>query len=193
MAQVYVTGAVFVYAGIGSQGSPVFVGTGERAPMQRLMRGWEPVFNDIGGTADPFEELYEGQWCFILIRLTRWNELVVNSMQSTPFTPGAAGAPGTDALGDMGLAMQLERALFPLWVLYDYGLGGRFPKAAMTLGGMPPGRRYLGVKLEGPDAETTGTQANTIDLVWKAKRIYDPSTGNFYLYDRDMTGLPAPD
>ncbi len=192
MTQVYDTGAVFVYAGIGAQGSPVFVGTGERAPKQRNMRGWEPVFNDLAGTVDPFEELYEGQWCFVTVRLTRWNYAVMDVLQSTPFTLGAGGGAGTDALGDVGMAMQLEGALYPLWVLYDYGLGGRFPKLAMIDGAMPPGRRYLGVKLEGPDEVTTGTQANMIDLVWKAKRIYDPTTGNFLLYDANVAGLPAP-
>lgn len=192
-AQVYNTGAVFVYAGIGSQGSAVFVGTGERAPKNRRVRGWSPVFNDLAGDQDPFEELYEGQWAFVIVRLTRpdWN--VVTTMLSTPFALGqGTTSPGTDNLGDVGTAMMTEGALYPLWLLYDYGGNGRFPKQAMTAGNMPPGRRYRGVKLEGPDEEQVGTQANYIDLVWKAKRIYDPNTGKFALYDADMSGLPLP-
>ncbi len=196
MSQVYVTGAVFAYVGTGTNFGPVFLGTGERAPKQRTMRGWEPVFNDLAGTADPFEELYEGQWAFVTVRLTRWNQGVVDYLQSVPIAPGLVPGgvgPGTDLLGDVGTAMQLENRLFPLWLLYDYGAVGRFPKAAMVGGGMPAGRHYFGTKLESPDEETRGTQANFIDLIWKAKRIYDPSTGAFFLYDTNTAGMPAPD
>lgn len=191
--QVFNTGTCFVYAGIGTQGSPVFIGTGERAPRQMIQRFWSPVFNDLAGDQDSFDDLYEGQRGRVAVRLTRPNYPALLAMQSTPFALGAPVTPGTDFLGDVGTAMMTEGALYPLWILYDYGASGRFPKAAQILNGLPPGRRWFGARLESPDDETRGTQSNVTDLVWTCKRVYDPVTGRFGLYDTNTAGLPAPD
>lgn len=196
MAQVYNTGACFVYAGIGSGNAPVFVGTGERAPRQRIQRFWSPLFNDLAGDQDSFDDLYQGQRGMVIVRLSRWKQVAVNFLQSIPLAAGLPGGTGVDALGDVGTAMVTEGLTFPLWVLYDYGASGRFPKAAFANGAngaMPPGRRWLAARLEGPDDETAGTQPNYLDLVFVCKRVYDSSTGNLSLWDRNTAGLPAPD
>lgn len=193
MANPFSSGALLVYAGVGPSYSPLFVGTGTRAPRQRIVRNFTPVANDLAGQVEPFDVMYQGQSAVVAVEFSRWNQPIIDRLQSTPLAAGAAPNPGLDALGSVGTLMLTEGYAYPLWVLYDYGAGGRAPKAGMVATGMASGRRYLQAILIGPDEEEKGTQANTTLLVWHCRRRYDPATGNFSLFDNNMGGLPVPD
>jgi hypothetical protein len=51
-------------------GKAFFLGTCEQHPVGRLQRGWEPLWNDIGGNQIPFDLSYQGEEGFIYLELT---------------------------------------------------------------------------------------------------------------------------
>lgn len=192
MSQPYNTGGVFVFVGLGSGNSPLFLGTGLRAPKQQIQRFYSPIYNDIAGEAVEYDNIYQGQRGAVTVELTKWRQATLDILQSIPLPPGGAANPGIDILGDVGTMMLTENFTFPLWILYDYGASGRGPKAAQIgapSGGLPPGRRWRAAILDGPDDETVGTGANSIMLSWRCGRAYDPGTGAFACWDRNMSGV----
>ena len=193
MAQPFVHGPVHLYVGIGAGGgafAPAYLGTGERAPRYSLRRGWEKVMNDVAGVVLPFDYSYQGIEAFITVKLTRWNEGVLSTIQDTVGNGQGAAHPGLMNPGDIGSLVNTEGLGMPLWMHYSYGAGGLFAKAAYAT--MPPGYHFYSTFLEGPDDREGGTDPASTLLTFHAIRTYLPSAGAFLLFDSNMTGISLP-
>lgn len=200
MAQPYTGGAVLLYVAFPAQvgagyltqsyGQPVFLGTGERAPRVSRRRAYRQLHNDLAGD-EPFDFVYSGTSMLVTVRLTRWNELVLQTLEDAPNIPAAAIAPanaGTELLGDVGRMMVTEGAGAQLYVVYDYGASGRLPKPAMVAGLMRPGWHFFSAFLEQDDHDG-GTDPNVKPITFRCARVYNPVTGAFVIYDQTIPNL----
>lgn len=195
MAQPYCTGPVDLWVGIGGgvgvdggQGSPVFLGHGERGPRISLKHAWEPVFNDLSGSQIPFDYMYEGTEALIFVDLTRWNEEVFQEITNI-FNNVNRSTPGTetgfDLAGSRGTLVNTEGYGVKLWLHFPYSV-----KPAMDT--LVSGYRFASTILEGPDdRDPLGTSPNKIRCAWHAISLFDAQSGAFLLYDYDMTSLGA--
>lgn len=200
MAQPYVGGAIHLFYAFPSivgvygagVGAPVYIGTGERAPRVSRRRSFRQLHNDLAGD-EPFDWCYSGTSMLVTVRLTRWNEPVLQTLEDAPNTPAAALAgqnAGTELVGDVGRLMVTENAAGQLYLVYDYGLVGRAPKLAFTAGGMRPGWHFLAAFLE-QDEHDGGTDPNVKPITFRCARVYNPTTGAFVIYDWNIPNLAA--
>lgn len=185
MPQPYTRGPVLIYAGVGGSSGPLYLGTGERAPRVSRLREFEPVMNDLAGTRVPFDMLAEGQQALITVKLTRWDDAVLQAVEARSSAAPAGGIAGP---GSTGALMIAEGWAFPLWLLYSYGPQGPAAKAAM--GTLRPGFHFFATWLEGPQDGEGGTDPATELLVFHAIEVY--TGGTMSLYDYNLAGLPAP-
>lgn len=121
----------------------------------------------------------------VTLRLTRWNESVLQVAEDAPNPPAAVVSPptaGAELLGDVGRLMITEGAASQLYLVYDYGAAGRLPKPAYTTGGMRPGWHFYAAWLEQDDHDG-GTDPNVKSLTFRCARFYNPATGAFLIYD----------
>lgn len=173
-AQPHCTGAVHVYASAGSGGA-LYIGTGERAPRRRIVRHWSPCMNDLGGSAVPFDIVYQGREAFVFVRLTRFHYANLLKIYD-PF----GEAKGEDDQEEIGTLMMTEGRIGELWLTYPYN--ERMP-------GMPTGYHFHAAVLE-TDEEQPGTEAEYVDLSWHCYRKY--VNGKFQLYDHEIAGANLP-
>lgn len=195
--QTYCTGAARVWVAFPTSynyysgatfGPPEPFGTCERAPRPRIIRQWEDIFNDLGGTKIPFDRMYQGQIGMVGGTMTRWRERVATALAATPSQQGLGTTPGTDVLGDVGAIMGLEGFTYQVWVEYIYGTS-LVNKAAMVLGQMPDGFHFFASIYEGPDDHSVGTGPKKLDFTFYGLRRYMTQTGDFDLYDFDMSAI----
>ena len=206
MAQVYIAGAIHVYIGVTqsyySAGNgtityttPAYLGTGERAPRVSRRRAFTPVDNDLSGR-EPFDWIFSGNSMLVTIRMTRWDENILRIIEHAPnpatgLVPNGAVA-GTEFLGDIGRLMVTEAVAINLWLRFAYGAQGVLPKAAFAgnplAGPMRNGWHFYAAFLEQDDHDG-GTDPNIKSLTFRCARVYNPYTGNFGIYDDDMTGV----
>ncbi len=209
-SSLWCTGPAYLYAGVGAAYAPVFVGTSDTPPGFDLVRGFEPVFTDVGGTRLPTDYLYQGQEAYIDLVLTKYVESAYQAMASVP--QKVAGAGGINVDGDIGTLMVTEGGAFPVWVVFPYA-----NKQVFSALGMPAGYRFFACLMEGPDRHRIGTGAKKIGVHLHAVRVFltvgqtivIPTVGYSagspplgltavvttttvqLLYDFNMTGLPA--
>lgn len=206
MAQPYSAGAQHIYVGVtqnyysGSNGqitwqTPLYLGTGERAPRVSRRRAFRPVNNDLAGD-EPFDWCMSGTNMLVTVRMTRWDENVLRLVEHAP-NPGqglvpTAAVAGTEFLGDIGRLMVTEATAMGLWLRFAYGVQGVLAKAAFagnaTSGPMRNGWHFFAAFLEQDDHDG-GTDPNIKSLTFRCARVYNPSTGSFLIYDDDMTGV----
>lgn len=201
MAQPFTRGAVHIFVGAtgsgpaGSSGfgpvspTPIYLGTGERAPRVSIRKRFRDVQNDLGGD-EPFDFSYQGRSAIVIVKLTRWNELVLQALETVVGVQPGLDAGGTDVAGDIGTLMITQGAAVPLWISYSYAPAGVAPQAAFS--NLRNGWHFFAAWLEGPDDHEGGTDPATEALVFRCARVFNPLTGAFLLYDRNMAGLPAP-
>ena len=192
MAIPYVTGAAYLYVGVGASKAPVFLGTAQQKPRIRIKRNYTPVMNDIGGE-EPFDWSYQGQAGMVSVVLSRWNESVYNALANEPNPLRALPLVGNDFDGDIGTLINTENVSIPLWVRYPYGPAQLAPKVAMVANTMRAGYRFLAAFLLGPDDLEPGTRPYQITLNFYCTRVYVPAQRRFFVYDQNMVGLPNPD
>ncbi len=194
MAQPFCTGAVHAYADTGAPGSrtPLYLGTTESFPGIDTSRNWDSVMNDISGSKDPLDYIYEGQGqAVISLVLTRFNQNVLNAIRQVP---GPGNTLGLDTLATVGSLAGFEGWAFRFWLLYSFGSAGFGAKAAFST--MEPGKYYPQTILWGPERTEGGTRAKKEHLILMAWKKYNPQTGTFQLFSEasgDFAGLPAPD
>ncbi len=183
MAQSYTTGCVHIYVGLGLA-SPAYLGTSEGFPMVDTQREWDAVMNDISGSKLPFDYVYEGEQAIISTVLTRWNQAVLDVIDTQP---NVAGVLGVNSATDTGSMMAQEGLTFQLWLRYGFGA-----KAAYLGQGL--GKHYPQVILLGPDRTESGSRPRKEHRIFQAWRRYDPTIGNFVLRDSiGLDSLPSPD
>jgi len=187
MAQPYVTGPCSLWAGVGSGGSPVFLGHAERSPSIQVRPSFSPVFNDIAGQRVPMDYIYDGEEGMVSVDLTRYNEVVYAALAARP-NPG--GSRGVNVPGDIGTLVGIEGMAFQLWLNFPYAA-----KAAMAFGAMPAGYHFYAAFLEGPDGlDGLGTTNRRLRLNFHCIRALISGENNlgqgvFLLYDHDMTAV----
>ena len=177
------TGAVAIYVGTGKHNAPALLGTGRTAPRYLIERAWIPFFNDLGGSAMPFDELYAGTRALVSVDLN-WLDLKV--LKVAQAVPGSVSQQtGFQALLDQGSFMVAENLASPLWLRFL-----NYNKPAFRALGLAPGIRFPYSRLLGPDRHEPGTQSLNINLIWRCQRGFVPVLGGFLFADNDMTGLP---
>ena len=198
--------------------TPFYFGTSEGPPRIDIVPAWDGVESDAGGYQNPSERLTEGEEAYIHASFTRYNEIVYQVLAARSQPNAFAGqSPGW---GSLGMAIALEKLIFPLWVVFPYT-----QKTVYGLGGQPAGYRFHQGFLHGPDRLTRGTAPSVTNLLFGAQRVVtvledpanlvqslpcyldmpqfpfipfgaqslnepDQSWGG--LYDFDVSGLPAP-
>jgi hypothetical protein len=164
--------------------TPVFLGTGEKAPRIVFRRSYSPLHNDISGPIVPYDRVDAGKEAFISLVLTRWNEPVLQAIQSTPF-PGRF--PGKNQQGDRGTLIMTEGAGYPLYLRY----GNNPLRPGMVNAGLVPGRRFLCAILDGEEVEEPGTDVGKRHIMFYCQSVY--ASGTLALYDYNMAGTtPIP-
>ncbi len=194
MANIYVTGPVHIYVSIPAEtfansgtGAPsaltypssiYYLGTGEQAPTIAISPLYSPVANDIAGDQAPIDTQYQGRVGSATCTLTRWNEAVMASLD----TMGDISR-GVDAIDDVGTLMQFEGRTFHVWFHFPYY--SKFSAFAM-----PAGYHFCSCRLL-PYQISPGTKAKKRLFAIECDRVYEPSTGKFFLFDEVMTTVPS--
>ncbi len=193
MATLYTTGPAYLYIASVAGQNAQFLGTAEYAPRIEIRPGWEPVFNDLGGSKVPFDMSYQGEEGFTFAEINRYNEVVLARLQARPQTAnylGVATPPrGLNYPVDIGTLMLTEGLTVTLYVVFPFA-----GKAAFRSHQMPPGYRFPGTYLVGPDdLSNLGTKPRKVGLIFHHLRLFDRQTGRFLLYDNTIPQLPAID
>ncbi len=189
MAISYVCGPVSIWVGIGSGGTPVFLGHAERTPSIQIRPQFSPVFSDLAGQRVPLDYLYDGEEAMVSVDLTRYNEAVYAGIASRP-VPNLTR--GLDSPGEIGTLIGLEGMAFQLWLNFPYST-----KAVFTANAMPAGYHFWQTFLEGPDGlDGLGTTNRRLRLNFHCMRYLGPETnafgaGRFTLYDHDMSAVAS--
>lgn len=189
MAQIYTTGPVGIWAGVGSGGSARFLGHGMRGARIRVRRFFQPVHTDLSGPQMPHDKSYLGESHTISVQLTRWNEATLQIIQDVPGARSNAPTRGSMFPGDIGTLMVTEAAAYPLWLQFPYSNLPAFQNA--TNGAMPAGMHYYFAHLTDDDLET-GVTARTVSLTFDTIPSFDATStsnniqGGFLLYDHTM-------
>lgn len=188
MAQPWVTGPVEIWAAAQTP-SASFLGYGEQAPDIDLHPEYDEVFCDVSGSKIPFDKLDEGEWGTGAVLLTYWDQAVLTKLQSRPRVSTAAteiSVAGTRQKGEIGTLLLTEGYAYSVWYKFPYAT----LKPAMV--GMPAGYRFPGSFLFGPDRRKSGTKANKIGLTLIHLPVYTRASGDFLLYDNNMSGIGTP-
>lgn len=181
-ASLQSTGPAHFFCGVGQNSAALYLGTAEDRPIIQVRRFYENVRNDIAGPAVPYDRQFMGVDGIVGITLSRWDQVTLNRIQSTPYRNRI---PGVQPFGGRGAFMQLEGLSYPLWVQFPYAT-----KTAMVAAGMPAGYRFPVSFLEGPDGMPVGTTYRTIQLAFYVQNLNVKNGGDFLLFDHDMAGLP---
>lgn len=196
MAQLYSTGPVSVYCGIGSGGTPLFLGHGQRAPKISITAEFRDVECDLGGAVS-FDTMYGGERGRVSVLLSRYNETVLTIIQDKAIA--AAGAVrGTDDPGEIGSLMVSEGLTYGLWLNFPYNTKAFNSNAAN--GAIPAGYHFFAAYLRGPDdIEVGSTTPKMVQCNFDCLRTFNPAISNAFgqgrlaLYDHVMGVLPVID
>jgi hypothetical protein len=183
MAQPWVTGVAHIFVrppnlsllqGFNNQAIG-YLGTAKKWPQIALARYYHPVWNDLGGSKIPIDELWQGEDALVGAEVNRWNELVYEAIATIPL--GGAGVTGSNGPAEMGTAMVFEGFTFDVWVAFPYSPALGWPTAKAAYLGMPPGYHFPACVNLGPDRlQPIGVgEERSTHLLFKAKRIYNPA------------------
>lgn len=183
MALPYVTGPAHTFLGVGTNNSPLYLGTSEGEPEIVLHPHFEPVMNDLAGPSEPFAFQFMGEGATIHMTINRYNEATLALAQARPFK---ASARGTEPDGSNGALMYEESLAFSIWLLFPYAT-----KTVFRANNMPAGYRFPVCFLEGPDRMPVGTRARKISCNFRAQRLCAIGNGGvtFTLYDHNMAAV----
>ncbi len=113
MAQLWTTGPADLWVAGNTFSSPsgfgavFYLGSCESKPHIDVIRHWRPVEDDLYGQAEPADLQYQGQGAVITAALSRWNELVYQTLVLRGFTR-AGGALARDG-GGLGASLPRTR------------------------------------------------------------------------------------
>jgi hypothetical protein len=195
MAQLYASGPVDCWTGVGAGGAPLFLGHGERAPRIQVHRQYKPVHTDLGGEV-PHDKGFGGEWGVVSIVLDRYNESTLRIIEdvATVGTPGAA-VRGLNNPGEIGSLMLTEGLTYPLWLRFPFSAKPAY--SGGSGGPMPAGYRFLAAHLGSPDDlfDLGPPNARKVGLVFECMRAFDVTVvnsygvGQFLLYDHALNAI----
>lgn len=191
MAILTTTGPVHLYCSPGDpdDGSttsftPLYLGTGERAPYVEVTPYYKPLFASITGSETPFDYMWTGEDATIIVDLTRWNEQVYQQIVARPNCKVTGPVVrGKYQPKDVGTVMGAEGLTFDLWLQFPYA-------AKSTYTDCPRGYHFYRSIVIGPDGITPGTQPNKRRLIFKAWRYLKVADGTAQLYETNISGIP---
>lgn len=156
MSKIFTTGPALMFL---SYGEPMYLGTAESPPDIDLIGGFEPVFNDLGGTVLPMDRIYEGEEAIISFVLNKYNQPALDIIQAVV----GGKTMGRDTFGDIGTIIGQEDRTF--------GFGMVFPYAAKPIySDMPAGYNFFSCFRIGPQGVRPGTRAKSHNLILRAQR-----------------------
>lgn len=199
MSQIYTTGPVNLYAGLGPAAAPVFLGwSGGQGARIKKRRFWQNVHTDVSGPQLPHDKAYLGELHSINIKLGRWNESVLRIIQDAPGARSALNnLRGFTLPTDLGGLAITQALAWPMWLQFSYG-GGNVPAFNAVPNQMGAGYHYFACILADEDDQggvtPRGIQLSIETLpVFNLNRVLNGVRGGFDLFDEDMTGLPVVD
>lgn len=180
MADAWATGVIHVFAGptIDLAQQIVYLGEGKQAAQTNHENLRIPVQNDLN--AGKYDSMHGGKRAVTSWTVTRTNLLNLELLHAVP-----SGVQGLDNLESIGTLLGTEGMFFPVWFLR-----ARRNVAAMVAIGMRGGRRYPHSELIGW-SEVEGVRENAFVLTFEHTQFYDKATGQFPLFDYDMTAVEA--
>jgi hypothetical protein len=191
LAQVYTTGAVPIWCGVGGPSAlPLLLGWAEKFPRIQIRPAFSPVFCDLGGQRVPLDYMFEGEEAIITADVIRFNEGTYRIIADRAATGlgGNLGARGYSDPGEIGTLMVQEKIAYPLWLPFLYAAKALMP-------GMPSGYHFFRCFLEGPDELEQGTVPRKLRMLWHAVRDLDMTVseaegaGRLSLYDNDCSAV----
>ena len=185
-AQPYATGAVHVFVRALVSGPITYFGTCESMPQDSRNNEYEMLMNDISGSKVPLDLAWEAQSAQIGLVMTRWDEVVAQTLTSAPISV----VDGSWPWESVGTLMGLEGFYTEIWLTYTFG-GALANKAAYTGNGLTSGRHYLQAVLWSPQTDETGTKPMKRHFMFYAwpKLVIGGTKPRFTLYDTNMTGI----
>lgn len=190
MGQLYSTGPVGVFVGLGSGGAPVYLGHGREAPDIEVDPEWFDVECDLGGKVR-IDVGAAGEAGKGSVLLTWYNESVLRLIQDR----AALIARGFQDPGEIGTLLLTEGFTYKVWFVFPNAQKAAYQ--AGRGGPSPLGYRFWNGYVRGPDKIISGSKtARLMQVHWDFLRTFDASVtdglmlGRWTLYDEDVTGLP---
>jgi hypothetical protein len=187
VAQLYSSGPVDVWAGVGVGNTARFLGHGKRAPKIQPLRRYKKVPCDLGGEQTEFDRMFDGQIVRVSMDLVRYHEDTLLLIEDAAATNALEGLPGVDAEGDVGVLMVQEQQTYPLWLRFPYAAKATMRNPANGI--MRSGYHFHAASLDTSDVICGTGEPKAHRLVWTCLRVFDPTTGDLDCYDFDLTGL----
>jgi hypothetical protein len=197
MGQLYASGPVDMWCGVGAGRSPLFLGHGEKAPRIQVYRHYKQIFSDPGGEV-PFEKGYSGEWGIVSVVLDRYNESTLRIIQDVAtVNTGTPPSRGFSLPGEVGSLMLTEGLTYTLFLRFPFAAKPAYSNPAS--GAMPAGYRFVAAHLGSPDDlfDLGPPNARKVGLIFECMRAFDPTVTNAYgggsllLYDENVSSLPA--
>ncbi len=185
MAQAWSTGPVDLWVGVGSQGTPKFLGHSENGYEINPRPQYEQVMNDLAGIRVPYERGWQGADYMVLPggSLTRWNENIYGALQGyvdPKSTFAGALIRGRENTVARGSLMMTQGLSIGVWLRYPFSVLPAFA-------GLPGGYRFVNCVVDA-DSMNPGAKAYKIGPAFYAWPAFIPNVG-FYAYDGDMSAL----
>lgn len=167
------------------QSATVFwLGTCEVRPKIFVRRKFRGVYTSDTGRQVDYDKAYAGRDALIITEMNNWNENAYAAVATRLNAREGVLHRGVDTIDSIGGLLLSEGYAFLLFIQFPYS-----GKTLMAAGGMPAGYRFFAAyPLE--EVVQPGLKANTLRLMWHALKVYDPLTGNQWLFDHDMSLVP---
>jgi hypothetical protein len=197
-AYYYVTGPVNLYVraltpGAGPYVSPVamkssgvvptFMGHTLDSPLPTYEPKWTPVFSSWTGDVIPDDKVYKGQDVKIVLPLARWNNTLMQLINSTPQLGRTGLAAGTENFLSIGTLLQRNGVSFELWMrnaFYGTANAAAYPDLEI-------GKYFNCCNLVGVSPEKLTRDTEKITLMIEANWVQNASTGVRTCFTSDPT------
>ena len=161
-----------------------FVGTCVTAPDISEFPKVIDVYNDYGGRSVPTQLIWDGSESRVACTLNRVDLQVARNIRDQSERSGLLGRVGRETNLDRGsLMIGVSDFAFIFRNTY-FGTVNATP-------GMPPGRLYFSVILEGYEEHTTATRVEEVTLLLRCNNVLLPNGGGFAQYTEDPTEFPV--
>lgn len=173
MAQAYSTGPCGAWVSAGLNSTPRFLGHSDNGFRITARPAWYDVECDVAGKV-PYDLAFGGEECFVVGRLTRWNEGVRQGLSGRPVP--FLSTEGTNEKFERGSLMLTEFLAPTLYIKFPFSVLPAF-------GTLRPGFRFRRAIPIGPDEHGPGTKPYGISMIFHCLGEFDPATESFVLAD----------
>lgn len=160
-----------------------FVGTCVQAPDLSTQPYFIDVFNDYGGRRTPYQLIWDGSESRVMATVNRMDLAVCRNIRDQAERVGTLGRVGRETNLDRG-TLVIGKSDFQMIVRNTY-----FGTVNATIG-MPPGRYFFSVVLEGYEEHTTGTRVEEVSMLFRCNNIFLGANG-FAQFTEDPIEFPA--